>query len=79
VRLLPIIMAASMVLQQKMTPTTIDPSQETMMLIVMPAMMLVLFYQFPSGLVLYWMISNFLGIAHQLWIRRGMEDAEAKA
>jgi YidC/Oxa1 family membrane protein insertase len=37
---------------------------------VMPLMMLVLFYQFPSGLVLYWMISNFLGIAHQLWVRR---------
>ncbi len=77
VRLLPIIMGASMVLQQRMTPTTgMDPAQAKMMTTIMPIMMTVLFYQFPSGLVLYWMISNFLGIGHQLWVRRNME-AEA--
>jgi len=77
VRLLPVVMGASMVLQQKMTPTTIDPAQARMMLVMMPVMMTVLFYQFPSGLVLYWMVSNFLGIAHQLWVRRGMAASEA--
>ena len=71
-RLLPLIMGVSMVLQQKLTPTTVDPSQQTMMMIMMPVMMTVLFYQFPSGLVLYWMISNFLGITHQLLIGRRM-------
>jgi YidC/Oxa1 family membrane protein insertase len=71
-RVLPLIMGASMVLQQRFTPTTVDPSQARMMLVVMPVMMTVIFYQFPSGLVLYWMVSNFLGIAHQLWIRRRM-------
>jgi YidC/Oxa1 family membrane protein insertase len=75
VRLLPLVMGASMVLQQKMTPTTVDPAQARMMLVMMPVMMTVLFYQFPSGLVLYWMVSNLLGIAHQLWVRRGMSEA----
>jgi YidC/Oxa1 family membrane protein insertase len=78
IRVLPILMGGSMVLQQKMTPTTgMDPAQAKMMSTVMPIMMLVLFYQFPSGLVLYWMISNFLGIGHQLWVRRGMQEAGA--
>ncbi len=71
-RVLPVIMGASMILQQKLTPTTVDPAQARMMMIMMPIMFTVLFYQFPSGLVLYWMISNFLGIAHQLWVGRQM-------
>jgi len=71
-RLLPIVMGASMILQQKMTPMTMDPAQARMMTTVMPIMMTVLFYRFPSGLVLYWMVSNFLGIGHQMWIGRKM-------
>jgi len=76
-RILPVIMGASMILQQKLTPTTVDPSQQMMMMVIMPVMMTVLFYQFPSGLVLYWMISNFLGIGHQLLVGRRMKAAEA--
>jgi YidC/Oxa1 family membrane protein insertase len=68
VRLLPILMGLSMVVQQRMTPMTMDPAQARMMMTVMPVMMTVLFYQFPSGLVLYWMVSNLLGIAHQYWV-----------
>lgn len=79
IRILPIVMAISMVITQRMTPMTgMDPVQAKMMTTVMPIMMLVLFYQFPSGLVLYWMISNFLGIAQQLWVRKTRER-EAKA
>jgi YidC/Oxa1 family membrane protein insertase len=78
-RLLPVIMGGSMVLQQKLTPTTVDPSQQTMMMVMMPVMMTVLFYQFPSGLVLYWMVSNFLGIAHQMLVGRRMKAQEAAA
>lgn len=71
VRLLPLLMGASMFVQQKMTPTTgMDPAQARMMLVMMPAMMLLISYTFPSGLVLYWTVSNVLGIAHQSWIRR---------
>jgi len=71
-RVLPILMAGSMVLQAKFQPMSADPAQAQMMTTVMPIMMLVLFYQFPSGLVLYYMLSNFLGIAHQRWVGRNM-------
>ena len=73
VRILPILMGASMLIQQKMMPqAAMDPAQAKMMLIMMPGMMLVISYTFPSGLVLYWMVSNVLGIAHQLYVRRKM-------
>jgi YidC/Oxa1 family membrane protein insertase len=73
VRVLPLVMGATMFLQQKITPMqTPDPAQAKMMMTVMPIMMTVLFYQFPSGLVLYWMLSNMLAILHQLWIGRKM-------
>lgn len=75
-RVLPLIMGASMFVQQKMTPTTgMDPAQAKMMLIMMPSMMLLISYTFPSGLVLYWTVSNLLGIAHQYWIRNKMQTA----
>lgn len=70
-RVLPLVMGGSMWLQQKLTPqTSMDPAQQQMMMTIMPIMFTVLFYQFPSGLVLYWMVSNFLAIAHQFWINR---------
>ena len=73
VRVLPLVMGATMFIQQKLTPMqTPDPTQARMMMIVMPVMMTVLFYQFPSGLVLYWMLSNVLAILNQLWIGRRM-------
>ena len=63
--------------QQKMMPTSgMDPAQAKMMLIMMPGMMLLFSYTFPSGLVLYWTVSNLLGIAQQLWIRKQMETAD---
>jgi len=76
-RVLPLIMGASMVLQQRITPTQADPAQAKMMMTVMPIMMTVIFYQFPSGLVLYWMVSNILAISHQLWIGRGIRAQKA--
>ena len=80
VRVLPILMGASMFAQQKMTPQTgMDPAQQQMMLIMMPGMMLFISYTFPSGLVLYWTVSNILGIGHQLWVRRQMNAGEEAA
>jgi YidC/Oxa1 family membrane protein insertase len=70
VRLLPILMGASMVAQQKLTPSTMDPAQARMMLIVMPVMFTVMFYQFASGLVLYWFVSTLLGIGQQMLTNR---------
>jgi YidC/Oxa1 family membrane protein insertase len=77
VRLMPLLMGASMFVQQKITPMQMDPAQARMMLILMPVMMTVISYSFPSGLVLYWMMSNVLAIAHQLWIGRQLTPAAA--
>ena len=77
IRLLPILMGGSMVLQQRLTPTTMDPAQARMMGTVMPIMFTFLFYQFASGLVLYWFVSNVLGILQQVWTNRRKEPAAA--
>ncbi len=64
VRLLPILMMGSGLLQQKLTPT--DPRQ-TMNMYVMNVFMVVFFYNLPSGLVLYWTVMNLL-TALQQWL-----------
>jgi len=61
---LPILMGASMVLQQKIMPTTMDPTQAKMML-MLPVFLTFIFLNFPSGLVLYWLTNNVLTIAQQ--------------
>jgi YidC/Oxa1 family membrane protein insertase len=70
IRLLPILMGGSMVLQARLTPTTMDPVQARMMNTIMPVMFTFMFYKFASGLVLYWLVSNLLGIAQQLLVNR---------
>ncbi len=62
---LPIIMGATMVIQQKITPTTMDPTQAKIML-VLPVFMTFLFINFPAGLVLYWLTNNMLTIGQQV-------------
>jgi YidC/Oxa1 family membrane protein insertase len=60
-----ILMGASMLVQQWLTPQqTADPAQRQVMMI-MPIAFTFMFYNFPSGLVLYWLVSNLLGIAQQ--------------
>lgn len=66
---LTLIMGASMFIQQKMTPTTGDPAQAKMMMIL-PLVFTVLFINFPSGLVLYWLVNNILSIAQQYRINK---------
>ncbi|HAA02507.1 MAG TPA: membrane protein insertase YidC [Syntrophobacteraceae bacterium] len=66
---LTLLMGASMFIQQKMTPSTGDPRQEKMML-MMPVVFTVMFINFPAGLVLYWLVNNVLSIAQQYWINR---------
>lgn len=61
---LPVLMGASMVIQQKIMPTTMDPTQAKMMLIL-PVFMTFLFVTFPAGLVLYWLTNNVLTILQQ--------------
>jgi YidC/Oxa1 family membrane protein insertase len=64
-RVLPLLMAASMFWQQKLTPT--DPRQ-AMLTYLMPVMMLFFFYGVPAGLTLYWTVTNLLGVAQQYLI-----------
>ena len=61
----PILMGGTMVLQQWMTPSGGDPTQKKMML-MMPVVFTYLFLSFPSGLVLYWLVSNLLSIGQQV-------------
>jgi YidC/Oxa1 family membrane protein insertase len=65
----PLIMGATMVIQQKMTPTAADPTQAKMFML-MPVMFTFLFLNFPSGLVIYWLINNVLSIAHQYYLNK---------
>lgn len=65
----PILMGATMVLQQWMTPSAGDPMQKKMMLL-MPVIFTYMFLSFPSGLVLYWLVSNILSIAQQVITNR---------
>jgi len=65
----PLLMGASMFLQQKMTPSAADPTQAKMMMF-MPLIFTVMFLSFPSGLVIYWLLNNVLSIAQQLYINK---------
>ncbi|MCK9228249.1 MAG: membrane protein insertase YidC [Syntrophorhabdaceae bacterium] len=72
IRLLPIIMGATQVIQQKMTPTSADPMQQKMMMF-MPIVFTFIFWGFPSGLVLYWLVYNVASIAQQYYINKKMK------
>ena len=71
-------MTALMVIQQRMTPMSMDPAQKKMMAL-MPVVMLFFLYDLPSGLTLYWTVSNLFSIL-QLWLqkRRGQDSGDAK-
>ena len=72
---LPLLMAATMFLQTRLSPAPADPMQAQVMKI-MPIMMGILFLWFPAGLVLYWFTNGALGILQQWYITRKIE-AEA--
>jgi YidC/Oxa1 family membrane protein insertase len=76
-----LIMTALMVLQQKMTPSTgADPMQQKMMMF-MPIVMLVMLYNLPSGLTLYWTVSQIFSILqmkYTQYIAKREEEKEAK-
>jgi YidC/Oxa1 family membrane protein insertase len=66
---LPLLMTGSMILQQRLTPTTGD-SQQAKMMMFMPLMMLYFFYTASSGLTLYWTVQQVLSIGQQWWSLR---------
>lgn len=68
IHILPLIMGLTMFFQQWLTPTTADQAQAKMLLWIMPILLTVLFWGFPSGLVLYWTINNIFSIGQQYYI-----------
>lgn len=70
--ILPLIMGATMFLQQRMNPAPPDPMQAKIMML-MPLIFTVLFLSFPAGLVLYWTVNNLLSIGQQWYITRALE------
>jgi len=66
---LTIIMGATMLLQQKMSPPMGDPTQAKMMMF-MPLIFTVIFINFSAGLVLYWLVNNILSISQQYYIQK---------
>ena len=74
---LPLLMGASMFLQQRLSPAPPDPMQAKVMML-MPVIFTFLFLQFPAGLVLYWVANNLLSIAQQLYITKTIEKENGK-
>lgn len=71
IRFLPILMLITQVLMQKMTPTAGgDQSQQKMMMTMMPIVLTVMFYSASSGLVLYWLTGNVVGIVQQYFFNK---------
>ncbi len=74
--ILPLIMAGTMFIQVKLNPTPPDPMQAKMMMI-MPLVFSVMFFFFPAGLVLYWLVNNIYSIIQQWLITRKINDQMA--
>ena len=71
--ILPLIMGASMLVQQKLNPAPMDPVQAKVMM-MLPIIFTVFFAFFPSGLVLYWVVNNLLSISQQWYITKKIEN-----
>ena len=77
IRLLPLLMGVSMFVQQKMTPSAgMEPMQQKMMLF-MPLIFTFMFWSFPTGLVIYWLVNNILAIGQQMIYNRKADAAKA--
>jgi YidC/Oxa1 family membrane protein insertase len=75
--LTPLLLGVSMFVMQKMTPSTLDPAQQRIMMI-MPLMLVVMFFAAPAGLNLYWLASNLCSIVQQGVTLRLLRAAEAR-
>ena len=74
----PILMGLTQFISQKMTPTSADPAQAKMMLL-MPLVFTIFFLNFQSGLVLYWLTSNVLQIGQQYIMNRMMKAKKVES
>jgi YidC/Oxa1 family membrane protein insertase len=74
--ILPIVMVVTMIVQYKLNPTPPDPVQAKMMA-AMPYIFGAMFFFFPAGLVLYWLVNNVLSILQQWYVTRQIAKAKA--
>jgi YidC/Oxa1 family membrane protein insertase len=75
---LPVIMGLTMLIQQRLNPAPPDPMQAKIMMFL-PVLFTGLFWSFPSGLVLYWIVNNTLSILQQWYITRKYSNEPTKA
>ena len=75
--ILPVLMGLSMLAQQRLSPTSPDPTQQKMMWIL-PVVFTVFFINFPAGLVLYWIINNVVQTLQQWYVNKTYESHKAK-
>ena len=74
---LPILMGLSMLLQQRLAPSSPDPAQAKMMMFL-PVVFTIFFINFPAGLTLYWLVNNCVQILQQWYVTRTFEQHKAK-
>ena len=76
-KLLPILMAGSMLVLQLITPApSADPLQRKMMAVIMPLMMLWILWSAPAGLLVYWLVGNLVGFGQQIIINRMLKSKD---
>lgn len=75
--ILPIIMGGTMFIQQKLNPAPPDPMQAKFMMLL-PILFTALFWSFPAGLILYWIVNNTLSILQQWYITRKYSENKTK-
>src|SRR3990167_8148642 len=74
---LPILMGISMLIQQRLTPASPDPTQAKIMMFL-PVVFTVFFVNFPAGLTLYWLVNNCVQILQQWYVGKTFESHKAK-
>jgi YidC/Oxa1 family membrane protein insertase len=74
--ILPLLMMATMWIQFKLNPTPPDPIQAKVMA-AMPFIFGIMFFMFPAGLVLYWLVNNILSIAQQWYVTKQIAGAKS--
>jgi YidC/Oxa1 family membrane protein insertase len=77
IRLLPLLMGVSMFVQQRMTPSAGMEATQQKVMLLMPVIFTFMFWSFPTGLVIYWLVNNILSIGQQVMYNRQAEAAKA--
>lgn len=70
VNILPLVMSASMFFMQRMTTVDTGSGPQKMIMMMMPVLLIFIFWRMPSGLVLYWTLQNLFQVAHQLVVNK---------